>query len=145
MDRDPLRALLPWRHPFLMVDRMIECVPHRRIVTIKNVTADDAMAHGRDARGSCFPDALVLEGLSQSAALLFRMTYGPIAEGRVPLLGSLKAAWHAPAYPGDVITFEVDALKMTSTMGLFDGTARVSENAIARAELAFAISGGAGP
>jgi len=150
MDADPIRTLLPWKHPFLMIDRMIECVPHRHIVTAKNVTGDDAMADGECARGVDFPDVLVVEGMSQSAALLFQLTYGRISDGRVPLLGSLKAAWKAPARPGDIIIYRVAALKMTSTMGIFHGVAHVADAAIAEAELAFAVTAsasgtGAGP
>jgi len=134
MDAEALRSLLPWRQPFLMVDRMKECVPHERIVTLKNVTCDDAIAPGSE-----LPGTMVLEGMSQSAALLFQLSFGAIAPGRVPLLGSLKATWHAPARAGDVILFAVRAIKMTSTMGIFTGSALVEGSPIAEAELAFAV------
>jgi 3-hydroxyacyl-[acyl-carrier-protein] dehydratase len=126
-----------------MVDRVVECVPHRRIVTCKNVTSGDAMGVG-DVRGSELPGVMIVEGMSQSAALLFQRTYGAASPERVPLLGTLKASWQRPARPGDVLTFTIEALKMTSRMGIFRGVARVDGAPIASAELGFAVSQPAG-
>jgi len=53
---DPIGTLLPWKHPFLMVDRVVEVVPHVRIVTRKSVTCGDAMA------GEGQPDGVAVLG-----------------------------------------------------------------------------------
>ena len=82
---------------------------------------------------------MIVEALSQSAALLFQMTYGKVAPGQVPLLGTLKASWQRPARPGDVLTCTVEAIKMTSRMGIFHGEACVEGSPIAEADLAFAV------
>ena len=140
MRPDPIGTLLPWKHPFLMVDRVVECVPHRRIVTRKNVTCNDPMACGGDERESELPGVMIVEGMSQSAALLFQMTYGASAPDRLPLLGTLKASWERPARPGDLLTYTVEAIKMTSRMGIFRGVACVDGAPIARADLAFSVS-----
>lgn len=137
MQPDRMRSLLPWRHPFLMVDAVVECVPHRRIVTTRGVTSDEAMADRSDAS---LHGMMLVEGMSQSAALLFQLSYGAMAPGRLPLLGSLKASWSAPARPGDVVVFTVEAIKMTSTMGIFSAEAGVAGETIASAELAFAAA-----
>ena len=140
MPYDPIGTLLPWKHPFLMVDRVVEVVPHVRIVTRKNVTCGDAMAGGGDERGSELPGVMIVEGMSQSAALLFQLTYGAAAPGRLPLLGTLKASWDRPARPGDLLTYTVEAIRMTSRMGIFRGVAHVDGAPIARADLAFSVS-----
>jgi 3-hydroxyacyl-[acyl-carrier-protein] dehydratase len=139
MDRQ-LQELLPWRHPFVMIDRMIECVPHERIATMKVVDGDDlgGVAHSRRDPG--FGGAMVLEGMNQSAALLYQLTYGKFDAARVPLLGFLKAEFGPCAGPGDSIHFSVVAVKMTRTHGLFEGEARVGEQTLARSELAFAVA-----
>ncbi len=144
MQPDPIGSLLPWKHPFLMVDRVIECVPHSRIVTCKNVTRADPMAAGGEGGGPELPGVMIVEGMSQSAALLFQATYGPVAPGRVPLLGTLKASWERPARPGDVLTYTLEAMKMTSRMGIFRGVAEVESTPIARAELGFSVGDPAG-
>ena len=134
-----LNALLPWSHPFLMVDRMVHCVPHESAVTCKQVTASDAVMPESGSLDLFFPSVLILEGLSQSAALLFRLSYGPKALSGAPLLGYLKARFRGSARPGDTLLYTVTAIKMTSRSGVFAGVARVGANVIASAELAFGV------
>ena len=146
MNDDPVLSL-PWRQPFLMVDRMIECIRGRRIVTIKAITGEDRMVRGYDA-GGLFPGALVLEGMSQSAALLFLLTYpelaayyrrDPVGGGRrLPMLGLLKARILDLARPGDSIIYRVASMKMLRGSGMFRGVARVDGRTIAEAEMSFA-------
>jgi len=146
MNDDPVLSL-PWRQPFLMIDRMIECIPGRRIVTIKTITGEDGMVRGYDA-GGLFPGALVLEGMSQSAALLFLLTYPePAARYRIdpvggggllPMLGLLKARILDLARPGDSIIYRVASMKMLRGSGMFRGVARVDGRTIAEAEMSFA-------
>jgi len=145
MPPDSLTDLLPWRHPFLLIDRLIECVPHRSITTIKQVSGNDILAHAHGpgpnpGPGPClWPGLLVLEGLNQTAALLVRLTYGPIDAARRPLVGRLRARFPGSAAPGDTITYSVRAVKMTSTHGLFEGAAQVGGKRIVEAELALAV------
>jgi len=134
-----LQAMLPWSHPFLMIDRMVGCVPHESAVTCKQVTASDSILPGSDSKDVFFPSVLILEGLSQSAALLFRLSYGPKALSGAPLLGYLKAKFRGSARPGDTLLYTVTAIKMTSRSGVFSGVARVGATEIAATELAFGV------
>jgi 3-hydroxyacyl-[acyl-carrier-protein] dehydratase len=135
-----LQELLPWRPPFVMVDRMIECVPHERIATEKKIGGDDLLGRSHARRRHGFAGAMVLEGMNQSAALLYQLTYGKFEPSRVPLLGYLKAELGSCAAPGDSIRFSVTAVKMTPTHGLFEAEARAGERTLARSELAFAVA-----
>ncbi len=128
-----LNELLPWSYPFLMVDKMVHCVPNESAITCKQVTASEAV-------GGCFPSVLILEGLSQTSALLFRLSYGPDALSGAPLLGYLQAKFRSGARPGDTLLYTVTAIKMTSRRGVFAGVARVGAKTIASAELAFGVS-----
>jgi 3-hydroxyacyl-[acyl-carrier-protein] dehydratase len=131
MEPERLLALLPWRQPFLMIDRLLECEPQRSIVTLKNVTANDPVAGG-------FPGVLLLEGMSQSAALLFRLSYEGEAAETLPMLGFLRASLsERSVLPGEAVTYRVRAVKMTRTGGVFQGRASVERRIVARAELAF--------
>lgn len=135
-----LHAILPWSYPFRMIDRLVRCVPGESAVTEKAVTANDP-AMPREVSGQpCFPSVLILEGLSQSAALLFRLSYGPDALSGAPLLGYLKAKMRGSVRPGDTLTYTVTAIKMTSRRGVFAGIARVGTTVIASTELAFGLS-----
>ena len=140
MHSEEIQALLPWRPPFLLIDRMLDCDPHRRILTVKNVSAGDPVLGGLASRQTGFPSVLLLEGMSQSAALLFRLSLGESVSGTFPLLGFLKASFERrQALPGDRIEFDVRALKMTRAGGVFEASAAVSDGPLAEAELAFAV------
>jgi 3-hydroxymyristoyl/3-hydroxydecanoyl-(acyl carrier protein) dehydratase len=124
-----------------MVDRLVSCTPHETIVTAKQVSAGDTMARETGAEGAVLPDALVLEGMGQSASLLHQKTYGALEESELPMLGFLKAAFDGVARAGDTVEYTVRAVKMTKTMGLFQAVARVGEVEIARAEFALGVAG----
>ncbi len=134
-----VRDLLPWAHPFVMVDALVECVPHEKVVAVKRVAADDPMARGHESEGGALPASMVLEGLSQAAALLYQLTYEGIEASRLPMLGHLSSRSCAPARPGDTIVYTVRAVKMTSTSGIFHGVAEVEGAPIAEAELGFSV------
>jgi 3-hydroxyacyl-[acyl-carrier-protein] dehydratase len=136
-----LRAMLPWAHPFVMLDRVVSCVPHERAVTMKHVSGNDPIMPHPDSGDVYVPSVMLLEGLSQTAALLFRLSYGPEALSGAPLLGYLKASFNGSASPGDTLIFTVTALKMTSRNGVFSGVAAVGAIEVATAELAFGVGG----
>jgi 3-hydroxyacyl-[acyl-carrier-protein] dehydratase len=136
-ERPAWRELLPWRHPFLMIDRMVDCRPNERILTSKHITEGDPSV---SPESGCFPDVLLLEALGQSAALLFRLSYPDEPPDALPLLGFVRASWLQPARVGDEITFDVRSLKMTRTGGVFEGVALRDAVRLAEAELAFASS-----
>jgi 3-hydroxymyristoyl/3-hydroxydecanoyl-(acyl carrier protein) dehydratase len=132
---DPI-SRLPWAAPMRMIDRIVSCVPHVSIETLKLATGNDELV------GS----ALVLEGMSQSAALLFQMSYGVGGSDALPVLGYVRASHESAAVPGDTIHFLVRARKMTRTSGLFEAAAQVEDRVVSRAEFAMAIAAGpAGP
>jgi 3-hydroxyacyl-[acyl-carrier-protein] dehydratase len=131
--------MLPWSHPFRMIDRMLEYVPHERALTCKQVTAGDSVLDGADGLREFFPSVLIVEGLSQTAALLFRLSYGPESLSGAPLLGHLRAKVRGEARPGDTLLYTVTAIKMTSRSGVFSGVARIHERVIVAAELAFGV------
>ncbi len=136
MEAHAILSQLPWRHPFLMIDRMIECTPHARIVTLKNVSAGDPLTRGAGLDSARLPSVLLLEGMGQTAALLYRLTFED-EEARLPLLGFLKASLYDAPPCGVGVHFHVRALKMTRRGGLFEGQARLGESLLAEAELGF--------
>jgi 3-hydroxyacyl-[acyl-carrier-protein] dehydratase len=137
MDARACLSLLPWRHPFLMIDRMLESEPHRRIRTLKRITYDDPSLCPGDDGAVWFPSVLLLEGMAQSAALLFRMSYSDSSPETLPMLGFLQASWSGSARPGEDVIYDVTASKMTRSGGVFEGRAFRDDSVIAQAQLAF--------
>lgn len=135
-------ARLPWRYPFRLIDRTVDCVRRERIVTEKLVTAGDPVVYSDEGGGPWLPAMLILEALSQTAALLYRRSFeGSASAAALPLLGFLSASLKGSAQPGEVVTFEVCSMKMTRSGGVFEARARVGDRELAEGQLAFSSRG----
>lgn len=98
-----MRAPLPHRPPFLLVDRVLEREPGRRVVAEKLVTLGDPGPRGQVPGPQPVPAPLLLEMLAQAGGYL---EVTPLA-GDVFLAGVREATFHAQAYPGDRLRLEV--------------------------------------
>jgi 3-hydroxyacyl-[acyl-carrier-protein] dehydratase len=135
LDVRQILALLPQRYPLVMVDRVVSYEVGRRLEGLKNVSAGDAQIPGHFPGRPVFPGALLLEGVAQCCILLFVLTYGRLAEGEAALFGSVSARFLRMVQPGDVVRFEVEAVKMTSFAGVFKGRALVDGEVAVRCDL----------
>ncbi|WP_144155294.1 3-hydroxyacyl-ACP dehydratase FabZ [Paraburkholderia sp. BCC1885] len=70
LDIHRILTLLPHRYPLLLVDRVLELEPHRRIKALKNVSINEPYFTGHFPKRPVMPGVLVLEALAQAAALL---------------------------------------------------------------------------
>jgi len=135
LDTRRILAILPQRHPLVMVDRVLSFEAGRRLVGRKNISVGDAVMPGHFPGHPIFPGAALLEGLAQCCVLLFELTHGPLRHGEVPLFGSASARFLGMVRPGDVVRFEIEVIKMTSFAGVFKGRALVDGGVVARCEL----------
>jgi len=135
LDFEAVRRLLPQGFPLLLVDRVTECEPGKRLRAYKNVSGNDLHFLGHFPECAIMPGALVIEALAQASVLLFQLTYGPLADGEQAVFGSVKARFLLPVLPGDRLELEIVADKMTSTAGLFQVTATVDGKSAARGTL----------
>lgn len=124
----------------LMVDRVLELEPGKRIKTIKNVAGNEIQFLGHFADFAIMPGTLIIEAIGQSASLLFSHTTG---KGMNPKEFMALAAVNdmrflVPVLPGDTMTMEVNVLKMTEEAALVEGVARVEDTVVTRGKLSFA-------
>ncbi|GIX31186.1 MAG: hypothetical protein KatS3mg124_1658 [Porticoccaceae bacterium] len=70
MDVREIREFLPHRYPFLLVDRVVELEPGRRILAYKNITANESVFQGHFPRVPIFPGVLIIEALAQASGIL---------------------------------------------------------------------------
>ncbi len=143
LDFDSLKRLLPHRYPFLFIDRVVSCEPGRRIVCLKNVSANENFFAGHFPSRAILPGVIIAEAMAQGALLLL----GPEGEGRgsmpadcVFLLGSVSARFLRPVVPGDQLILEVAPKKVISRAAIVEGIARVAGKVVARARLTFAAT-----
>jgi len=108
MDIQAVLAQLPHRYPFLLVDRVVECVPGRHIHAIKNVTVNEPFFGGHFPGRPTMPGVMILEALAQAAGILAFKTAGvvPDENSRFYFVGIDGARFRKPVVPGDQLALE---------------------------------------
>jgi beta-hydroxyacyl-ACP dehydratase FabZ len=126
---------LPHRYPFLLVDRIVEVEGNKRIVGIKNVTINEPFFQGHFPGHPIMPGVLLLEAMAQVGGVL-AFKSDPEPEKKVIYFMSIdKAKFRKPVVPGDQVRFELELLKVRSTVRQFRGVALVDGNIVAEAEM----------
>jgi 3-hydroxyacyl-[acyl-carrier-protein] dehydratase len=132
---DQLQPYLPQRFPMLMVDRVLDYEVGKSLRALKAVSGNDIHFLGHFPAFSILPGAMLMEGMGQCTAILFQLTYGALSPDEMPMFGAFKGRFLKPVFPGDLIVYEVEAVKMVSFGGVFKVTASVDGEPVARCEL----------
>jgi len=137
MDIRAILDRLPHRYPMLLVDRVLECEPGKRILAIKNVTINEPFFNGHFPGLPVMPGVLVVESLAQAAAVLAFVTEGKKSDGKsiYYLVGVDDARFKRPVVPGDQLLLEVTADRIGRELMKFSARARVGEALAAEATL----------
>ena len=140
MSFEEVKEHLKQRFPMLMVDRVLEWEPGKRIKTLKNVTGNEIQFLGHFADFAIMPGTLMIEAIGQSASILFSRTTGKGMNQRefMALAAVNDMRFLVPVLPGDTIMIEVSVLKMTEEAALVEGVARVGDTVVTRGKLSFA-------
>jgi len=142
---EDLRKILSHRFPFLMLDKVIDYEPGKRIVAIKNITANEIHFLGHFPTVAIMPGALIVEALAQALHVLDALSRQRKAGAdSMPLkyLGSVTMNFTKPALPGDQLQLEVDIVKLMERGVMGSAVARVDGNVIAKGELVLIVKEG---
>lgn len=133
-----IQRMLPHRYPFLLVDRILELEPGKRVVGIKNVTINEPFFQGHFPDHPIMPGVLVLEAMAQVGGTTFLSD--PSNQGKILYLAGVdNARFRKPIVPGDQIRFEVDVVFVRAKIGKIAGKAIVDGQVAVEAELTCAI------
>ena len=132
---EEIMKVLPHRYPFLLVDRVLEIDPGKRIVGIKNVTINEPFFQGHFPGHPIMPGVLIIEAMAQVGGMLL-MGAVPDPEKKVVYFTSLNnVKWRRPVKPGDQLRFELDLLQVRGMMCKMHGVAKVDGEVVAEAEM----------
>jgi 3-hydroxyacyl-[acyl-carrier-protein] dehydratase len=131
-----IEKLLPHRYPFLLVDRIIELEPGKRVVGVKCVSANEPFFSGHFPEMKVMPGVLILEALAQCSAL---MTLPAIPEaeraGKVIFFMAIDGArFRKPVVPGDRLELHCTMLKSKGAIIKARGEAKVDGHVVAEGE-----------
>lgn len=137
MDIQEILEHLPHRYPFLLVDRVLECEPGKRLVALKNVSVNEPMFTGHFPERPIFPGVLIMEALAQATGILaFKTTEKkPDGTSLYYFAGIDNCRFKQPVVPGDQMVMEVEVIKAKRGIWKFSAEAKVDGKVVASADL----------
>jgi 3-hydroxyacyl-[acyl-carrier-protein] dehydratase len=134
-DANGIQKIIPHRHPFLMVDGIVELERLKRIVGIKNVNANEDYFRGHFPGNPIMPGVLVIEALAQTGGVLLLHEIPDRANKLLYFVALDEARFRRPVLPGDQLRLEVDVLSCRTTFYKMAGKALVNGELAAEAIL----------
>ncbi len=138
MNINRILKLLPHRYPILLVDRVLELEPSKRIKALKNVSVNEPYFQGHFPEFPVMPGVLILESLAQASALL------AFSEEQKPdtvyyFAGIDNARFKKPVTPGDQLILNAEVIRNKAGIWKFNAFATVDNEIVAQADLLCAI------
>ncbi|MCW5967557.1 MAG: 3-hydroxyacyl-ACP dehydratase FabZ [Blastocatellales bacterium] len=140
MDINEIQSIIPHRYPFLLIDRIIEIEPLKRIVALKNVTINEPFFQGHFPGAPVLPGVIIIEAMAQAGAvLLFREVTD--RENKLLYFTSIEEAkFRRPVGPGDQLRIEVSVIKYKMGYAKLRAEARVDGQLVTEAIIASALA-----
>lgn len=137
LDIDKIKACLPHRYPFLLVDKVIACESGKSLTAIKNVTVNEPFFQGHFPNKPVMPGVLIIEAMAQATGLLGCISTDTeeVGDSLYYLVGVSKARFRHPVVPGDQLVINVEFEKARRGIWCFKVTAKVDDQIVASADL----------
>jgi 3-hydroxyacyl-[acyl-carrier-protein] dehydratase len=116
---------LPHRYPFLLIDRVVEFEPTKRLVAIKNVTINEPFFQGHFPGYPIMPGVLVVEAMAQAGGMIMMAEIPDREKKLVVFTGIERAKFRRPVSPGDQLRIVVEVLSFRTRAGRIQGSAFV--------------------
>jgi 3-hydroxyacyl-[acyl-carrier-protein] dehydratase len=139
LDYAAIERILPHRYPFLLVDRVVEFEPDKRIVGVKNVSVNERyLSPATNGQRSALPPNILTEAVAQVGAILILAK--PENRSRlIYFMGIERVRYRGNVYPGDVVEIEALVKRLRSRMGILTGRARVGGKVVVHGTMTFAL------
>jgi UDP-3-O-[3-hydroxymyristoyl] N-acetylglucosamine deacetylase / 3-hydroxyacyl-[acyl-carrier-protein] dehydratase len=140
LDVNAIKKIMPHRYPFLLVDRIIDLIPGKKVVGIKNVTVNEPFFQGHFPFRPVMPGVLQIEAMAQVGCILMLDSEINTDDKLVFFTGINKAKFRKPVEPGDQIRFEMEIVRSRSSMYIMAGKGYVDDDVVVEAELSAVIA-----
>ncbi len=139
LDIKQIKELLPHRYPFLLVDRVIEMEAGKRVVAIKNVSANEPFFNGHFPEYPVMPGVLIVEALAQTCGIA--IVQGPENKGKIGLFAGIdKCRFKRQVVPGDQLKLEAEITRLRGAIAKANVKATVLDDVVCEAEIMVALS-----
>jgi len=130
-----IMAIMPHRYPMLLVDRILELEPGKRVVGIKNVSINEPFFQGHFPGHPIMPAVLIIEAMAQTGGVLLLNSVEDPRGKLVYFSGIDGARFRQPVKPGDQLRFELELVKVRGPICKMRGVAYVDDEKVAEADL----------
>ena len=137
LNTEEIKALIPQRYPFLMLDKVIEIKAGELIKAYKNVSINEDYFRGHFPDAPIFPGAFIAEAMAQAACILLKKSIPDLTATQF-YVTNMKIRFFKTIVPGDRLHINIKTVKMTRIGGIFETEAIVDEANVAKGEMTFA-------
>ena len=138
MNRQQIEEIIPHRDPFLLIDEIVEMEVGKSVKARKYIKADDFWFKGHFPQQPVVPGVLIIEMLAQAGAV--SMLALDENKGKIGFLGGVdKAKFRRMVVPGDVLTLDVEIIKVKGPVGVGKAVASVNGEKAVTAEISFVL------
>jgi 3-hydroxyacyl-[acyl-carrier-protein] dehydratase len=134
-DVNEIMKLLPHRFPFLLVDRVLEIEPGKKIIGLKNVTINEPFFPGHFPGHPVMPGVLIVEAMAQVAAILVYSSSDDNKDKITYFVGIDNTKFRKPVVPGDQLRLELEVIGCRRGIYTFSGKAYVEGKLVTESEL----------
>ena len=138
LDYSAIERILPHRYPFLLVDRITEFEPDKRIVGIKNVSANEHYLSRVPGETPALPPTILTEAVAQVGAILI-LAKPENRDRLIFFMGMERVRYKRPVHPGDVVEITATVRRLRSRMGMLRGVARVNGRVTMTGTMTFSL------
>ena len=138
IDVNGIKQIIPYDYPFLMVDKVLN-LDKKKIIAIKNVTANEEYFKGHFVGFPILPGALMVEGLGQVATLLVRYNLENHYEKEILAYKIKETKFSAPVFPGDTMKYEVALMGQDDRGAMLQGKISVNDKTVVECSLMLAV------
>jgi len=139
VDIQRIMGCLPHRYPFLVLDRVLEIEPARRVVALKNVTVNEPFFQGHFPGVPVMPGVLIIEALAQAGAVMLLHEGGCQTDKLIYITGIDHARFRRIVVPGDQLMLSIEVIRLRSRASRLKGRAEVDGKLVAEAEILSAM------
>lgn len=130
--------ILPHRYPFLLIDKIIDCVPGKSAVGIKCVSANEPFFQGHFPGYPVMPGVLIMEALAQTGAVAILSL--DENKGKLAMFGGIKnCRFKREVLPGDVLELHCEIEAVRGSVGFGNGVAKVNGEIAAEGKISFVV------
>jgi len=139
LDITEIQKVIPHRFPFLLIDKVVELQPNKKLIAIKNVSANEQYFTGHFPDEKVMPGVLIIEAMAQAGCIYFYYSKNMQGKDLIYYLAKVAVKFMKPVVPGDQLRLEVSTIKLMSKVGFLKTKAYVKDELMAEAEIGFGI------